>query len=132
MAAIGTIAKTTEIAKVLPRSLSAGQIAAIAISVTVIVIGGFGAYAYFQEREKDDDDGWTARLRSWVARGMRQLKAKVAKKTEAPEDQEKLAPGKAHELDGDWSAEMANGIPGGVEGAKELPWDEKYLPVATR
>ncbi|KAK0732008.1 hypothetical protein B0H67DRAFT_679523 [Lasiosphaeris hirsuta] len=139
MAAIGgTIGKTTEIAKVLPRSLSAGQIAAISISITVIIIGGFAAYAYFTDRESseddDDDDTWMRSLRQWIARKVRHVEGKLQRRRAVPSDgsdEIKLVsdPDKEPELEKNSGVGFRTEA-GGLTGSQELPWDEKYLPPA--
>jgi len=138
MAAIGgTIAKTTEIAQVLPRSLSAGQIAAISISIAVVVIGGFAAYACHAERDSsndydDDDDTRMRRLRRWLARKIRDVEGMVRRRRAVPSDD--LAEKKL-ESDSDGESEIEKKPGAGVEtegsglaGIQVWPWDERYLP----
>ncbi|KAK3338680.1 hypothetical protein B0T25DRAFT_586555 [Lasiosphaeria hispida] len=137
MAAIGgTIAKTTEIAKVLPRSLSAGQIAAISISITVVIIVGFTAYAYYTDRDSsddddDDDDTWMRSLWQWITRKIRDVEGMIQRRRAVPSDSDEIKlesdPDSESELEKNSGARIKAEV-SGLIGHQELPWDEKYLP----
>ena len=143
MATLGNVGKVTEIANVAPRSLSAGQIAAVILCLAVTIIGGIGWLAhngwldcfscqrarYYSRYDDDgDDESRIGRLCRAVAEKIRSLGAMAQRKEAAATSEPKTDLSEVQSDNERSSTPKIVHVAGRETGDLVLPWDESYVP----